>query len=167
MAAFVAGLILLSGCGYTLHGKGADEGTRSYNLHIPVVKNATLEPLLDRELTSVLKEEVLLDGRWRLTGPAEADILLGGVIDRFELTPLSYDPQDRILEYRVTMYVTLSITDPETGDTLWKDSDMQGFAEYRVTQDVTKSKIKKAEAIRKASKILAEDFIIKAVDSPF
>jgi len=167
IALLMSGLALNAGCGYSLYGRGSSEGTlRHHNIYVSIIKNDTFEPMLDRELTRSLKEEIMQDGRWRLTDPEDAEYSLTGSVEHFDLEPLSYDPEERILEYRVNMRVSLTLRNSATDEVLWKDPDMESFAEYRVTQDITKSKIKKGEAISKACKTLAEDFIIKAVDSP-
>jgi len=167
LTAVFAVTIILSGCGYTLYGMGSSDSAQAHrNVYVSVIRNDTMEPMLDRELTRSLKKEIMQDGRWRLTGPDDAEYSLEGAVKSFKLDPLSYDPRERILEYRVSIKVSLVLKDASSGDVLWKDPDMESFAEYRVTQDITKSKIKKGEAIAKACKILAESFIIKAVDNP-
>jgi len=167
IATILLGLVVYTGCGYSLYGKDtADETHRHHNIYVSIIKNDTFEPMLERELTRSLKEEIMQDGRWRLSDPEEAEFALTGTVVHFDLEPLSYDPEERILEYRVNMRVSLTLRNTSTDEVLWKDPDMESFAEYRVTQDITKSKIKKGEAISKACKTLAEDFIIKAVDTP-
>jgi hypothetical protein len=167
IAALIALLILLPGCGYTLSKAGSNSSVAErglYKVSVPTFVNDTYEPLIEREVTSALKDEIASDGRLVLTDGDDADMTVAGRVTSFDLQPLSYDASERILEYRVKIKTEVKLTEIKTGKVLWKDSDMETASDYRVIDDITKSKIRKGEAIRKASKEMAEDFIIKALD---
>ncbi len=163
--AFAAALLLTS-CGYSLYGTGGAAGPYkgAYRVFVPVFVNDTYEPLVEGDVTRALKDEIAQDGRWVLTDAADADMVVKGRVASFELLPLSYDAEARILEYRVRIVAEMKLVDIKTGKVLWKASGMEAFADYRLTADITKSKIGKSEAVKKASKYLAEEFIIKALD---
>lgn len=157
----------MSSCGYSLRGsgtmrEGADGAYRSVS--IPIFANDTFEPLVEYELTSALKDEIAYNGRWTLTDPSGADLSVSGRVMSFELQPLTYDPAERIQEYRIKITTEVTVTDTADGKVVWKDAGMVTFADYRVTQDITKSKINKSEAVKKASKNFAEEFVIKVLD---
>jgi len=158
---------LLPSCGYTLAKTGSQAGPAdgAYRVSVPMFVNDTFEPLIERELTSALKDEIEQDGRWVLTDAANADLAVSGRVTQFDLQPLSYDAQERILEYRVRIKSDVKLTDIKTGKVIWKDPSIETFADYRVTEDITKSKIRKSEAVKKASKYFAEEFIIKVLDT--
>lgn len=165
--AVVVSATILSGCGYSLSRTGSAAGPSKgkYKVSVPMFVNDTFEPLVEETLTSALKDELATDGRWVLTAREDADLLVTGRVTRFELEPLSYDAKERILEYRVRIRSDVKVTDLKTDKPLWKDADMESFADYRVTDDVTKSKIRKDEAVRKAARSFADDFIIRVLDT--
>ena len=166
-AALIALLVLLPACGYTLAktGSGPEAPTHgAYKVCIPTFVNETFQPLIERDVTAALKDEIAFDGRWVLTDPKDADISVTGRVTKFELQPLSYDSRERILEYRVRIRSEVKITELKTGKVLWKDPGLETMSDYHVIEDITKSKINKGEAIRKASKEFAEEFVIKALD---
>jgi outer membrane lipopolysaccharide assembly protein LptE/RlpB len=164
--AILAVTVTLSGCGYTLSKTGSESGPLGgkYRVAVPLFVNGTYEPLVEKQVTRALKDELDIDGRWVLTDRGDADLLVSGKVTKVELLPLSYDAQERILEYRVRISVDVKVSDVKTGKVLWKDPDMETFSDYRVIEDITKSKINKGEAIAKASKNFAEEFIIKVLD---
>ncbi|MHB8173036.1 MAG: LptE family protein [Nitrospirota bacterium] len=160
-------LVVLPACGYQLARTGSGTGNASgkYKVSIPMFKNDSWEPLVEKDVTDALKEEIALDGRWVITDNGDADILVNGKVTRVDLQPLSYDPQERVLEYRLRMHMDVKVSDIKTGKVIWKKNDFTSFADYRVTVDVTKSKIRKSEAIKYASKRFAEEFIIRVLDT--
>ncbi len=165
--ALVALRILLPACGYTISKAGSGPGAPEhgvYKVSVPTFVNDTFEPLIEKDLTAALKNEIASDGRWVLTDTKDADLTLTGRVSKFELLPLSYDSHERILEYRVRIRAEVKLTEIKTGKVLWKESGMESISDYHVVQDITKSKINKGEAIKKASKDFAEEFIIEALD---
>src|SRR5512135_2997196 len=158
--------VLLSACGYTMSKAGSQAGPLGgkYKVAVPLFVNGTYEPLVEKQVTSALKDELAIDGRWVLTDKQDADLEVLGKVAKFELQTLSYDSHERILEYRVIMDMDVKVTEVKSGKVLWKDPNMATFADYRVTEDITKSKISKGAAVDKASKNCAEEFIIKVLD---
>ncbi len=160
-------LITLPACGYQLAGRGAGTGKTAgkYKVFVRMFRNDSWEPLVEKDVTAALKDEIAIDGRWMLTDKDNADILVDGSVKKVELEPLSYDQQERILEYRLVMHMDVEVSNIKTKKVIWKKNDFTSFADYRVTVDVTKSKIRKEEAIKYASKRFAEDFIIRVLDT--
>lgn len=158
-------LLMLNSCGYTISRTGGQSGPPygASKVAVPLFVNDTFEPLVEKDVTAALQEEIASDGRWSLSDRADADVVVVGRVSQFTLTPLSYDEKERIMEYRVTMKSEIKLLD-KAEKVLWKDT-IDTFADYRVTEDVTKSKIRHGEAVRKASKNMAEEFIIKVLDT--
>ena len=160
--------LALPSCGYSLTqntGVRPAEPSAEYafRVAIPLFVNATFEPLIEKDVTAALQEEIAMDGRLVLTDPAKADHIISGRVLKFALQPLSYDPQERILEYRVWVASEIKVTESKTGKVVYKDV-IETYADYRVTDDVTKSKIRREEAIKKAIMDMADEFILKALD---
>jgi len=158
-------LALVSGCGYSLSRTGSQAGPSygKYRAAVPTFVNDTFEPLVEKDVTAALKDEIAMDGRWVLADRDAADLLVSGRVTKVELVPLTYDANERILEYRIRMKTEARVVELKTGKVIWKDP-IETYADYRVTEDVTKTKIMKGEAVRKASKNFAEEFIIKVLD---
>jgi len=161
--------VALCSCGYSMKGSATMNGSpgRSayHSIAVPMFENDTFEPLIEKAVSSALKEEILHDGRLVLAGPEDADLVVIGRVKSFELQPLTYDPLERIQEYRLIIISEVRVKERGSEKVLWKDSTIESHADYRVTQDVTKSKINRIEAVRKASKSLSEKFVIRMLDT--
>ncbi|MGA2192137.1 MAG: LptE family protein [Nitrospirota bacterium] len=166
MAAVVALLFILTACGYTMSGRGSQAGPTKgkYKVSVPLFVNNSYLPLLEEDVTAALKDELALDGRWVLTDTDKADLLVTGVVKGVDLAPLSYDKNQEVMEYGLDMVVEVKVTDLKTSKVVWKNT-MNSFCGYRVTPDVTKTKINKEEAIKKASQNFAEEFVVRVLDS--
>lgn len=159
-------LLTLPACGYQLARTGTVTGKAAgkYKVSIPMFVNGSESPLIEKDVTEALKEDIALDGRWVLTDSGDEDILVKGKVAKVAFSPLSYDPNDRVLEYRLKLHMDVKVSDVKSGKVLWKDGDFVSYADYRETVDVTKSKINREEAIKYASKNFADEFIIRVLD---
>ncbi len=158
-------LLMLNACGYTISRTGGQTGPPfgASRAAVPLFVNDTFEPLVEKDVTAALQEEIVSDGRWSLVDRDSADVVVSGRVTQAALTPLSYDAHERIMEYRLTIKAEIKVSD-KAEKVLWKDT-LDTYADYRVTEDVTKSKIRHGEAVRKASKNMAEEFIMKVLDT--
>ena len=156
---------MLNACGYTISRTGSQSGPPfgASKAAVPLFVNDTFEPLVEKDVTAALQEEIAADGRWALVDKKNTDVVVVGRVSQFTLTPLSYDAKERIMEYRITIKSEIKVLD-KAEKVLWKDT-IDTYADYRVTEDVTKSKIRHEEAVRKACKNMAEEFIIKVLDT--
>ena len=105
-----AGLILLFGCaGYQLGPtNGLTAGSRSVQVN-PFV-NQTPEPRLIEPTTAALRKRLQQDGTYRLATQNDGDIIVRGIITRFERIGLSFQSKDVITPQDYTLVMTADIT---------------------------------------------------------
>ena len=149
---------VLSSCGYHFSGTGAivPEGTK--NISVPVFFNATNEPNVDVEVTQAVVEELMTDGRLKVVSLEEAELALRGRIARYEVIPLSYNPQSYVQQYRVRLVVDASLEDLRSKKILWQEKGIESslISDYAVTiGDIRATRIAKDAAIKKASQDIA------------
>jgi hypothetical protein len=141
----------LTGCaGYHLGPvNGAVTGEKS--IEVLPFNNQTLQPRLGDALTQALREQLQTDGTYHLAGHDPGDIVVSGVITRYEREGLSYlsadvtTPQD----YRVDITAHITARDRATG-TVLLDKDVRGDTLVHVGSDL-------ADAERQALPLLAHD----------
>jgi hypothetical protein len=141
----------LTGCaGYHLGPvNGAVAGEKS--IEVLPFNNQTLQPRLGDALTQALREQLQTEGTYHLAGRGPGDIVVSGVITRYEREGLSYlsadvtTPQD----YRVDITAHITARDRATG-TVLLDKDVRGDTLVHVGSDL-------ADAERQALPLLAQD----------
>jgi len=144
--------LLVSCAGYHLgpvnQGTGA-EGGRSIEV-IPF-NNQTLQPRLGDAVTQALRERLQTDGTYRLATHGGGDVVVTGVIKRYNREGLSYLNIDvaTVENYRVDVIAHVVARERSTGKLLL-DKDVNGYTLVHVGTDL-------ASAERQSLPLLAED----------
>jgi hypothetical protein len=127
-------------------------------ISVPVFFNATNEPYVDVEVTQAVVEEFLTDGRLKVVSLEEANLALHGKITKYEVVPLSYNPQSYVQQYRVRLVVDASLEDLRSKKVLWQEKGIESnfISDYPVTiGDIRATRVAKDAAIKKASQDIA------------
>jgi len=142
---------MLSGCaGYRLGPtNGLAAGSKS--IQINPFQNETFEPRLVEPVTSALRKNIQRDGTYRLNTRNEGDIVVNGIITRYDRSGLSFNPRDILTPRDFQVIVTAKVTAVErsTGRTI-VDQHVMGRTTLRTSADL-------ASAERQAVSLLADD----------
>lgn len=151
-------VLLLAGCaGYQLGPtNGLIAGDKT--IQITPFLNHTLEPRLGDAVTTALRQRIQRDGTYRLATHGGADIIVTGVLTRYDRHVLNLQAQDvlTVKDYRVNVIASITVRDLSTGSsTNWTST---GYTLVRVGEDLT-------SAERQAMPLLAEDLAKNVTDS--
>lgn len=146
----------LTGCGYQMAGRGGHIPAGIQSLAIPVFENKTMEPIVEEELTPAVIKGFLKDSRIAVVNRAQADLVLYGRVMSYRETPLSFDQDQNVLEYRITVTTHLKLLRQSTDSMLW-EKDLISSAEYRVSSDVMATRNSKLLAIKEIAQNLSEE----------
>jgi len=142
---------LLAGCaGYRLGPvNGQPAGSRS--LQINPIANQTLEPRLAEALTAALRKHLQRDATYRLATHNDGDIIVTGVITRYDRKELSFLAADvlTVKDYRIGLTAQIMARERTSGRVVL-DQPVTGQTLLRVGTDL-------ASAERQALPLLAED----------
>ena len=147
----LAAMLLGSGCaGYRL-GPTNGEVAGSKSIQIGLFQNQTFEPRLTEALGTALRRLVQQDGTYRLSTHGDADIVVTGVITKYQRIGISFDPTDVITprDFQVLMLAKVNATERSTGRVLL-DKEVGGRTTIRAGPDLT-------SAERQGVPVLAED----------
>jgi hypothetical protein len=155
----VLGLLLATlsaGCaGYRL-GPTNPELTANKRIQIDLFENRTLEPDLPEALNHALRKELQQDGSFRLATRSDGDVVVRGVILKFERAPLAFQPTDvvAVTDFELRMVARLTAVHRSSGRPL-VDREVVGRTSVRVGADLP-------SAERQALPLLADDWARKA-----
>lgn len=113
-AVLACAMLALAGCaGYRV---GSTLPPDIKTIHIPTFTNKAKQPLIEVEATRRAVSEFQRDGTLRITGAAEADVILEVTITDLTLTPLRYKRNDRSTpnEYRMKLTASYRLKRAET-----------------------------------------------------
>lgn len=131
LAAAVCGA--LSGCGYTLAGRGSFLPEYIETVAIPMFGNDT--PVFDVEqlLTQEVRTAFISRGSYRVqTDPAGADATLIGTIEAIRIAPASFSAEQQASRYVFTLQASIEFRDLTTNEIVWDDPQMIFSDEYEV-----------------------------------
>ena len=144
-------------------GRGSHLPGGAKTIAIPVFLNKTIEPIVEEELTPAVIREFMKDGRIEVMDSSRADVILTGSVVSYTESPLSFDSNQNVLEYRITVTTQLRLVrrsnDNEKGfsDKILWEKDITTSAEYRVSSDVMSTKVSRLLALKEIARNLAEE----------
>jgi len=152
--------LLLAGCaGYHLGpvSPGARVGGEN-SIEVLPFNNQTLQPRLGDAVTQALRERLQADGTYQLATHGGGDIVVTGVITRYNREGLSYLNTDvaTVENYRVGVIAHVTARERSTGKLLL-DKDVNGYTLVHVGSDL-------ASAERQSLPLLAEDLARNTVE---
>jgi hypothetical protein len=139
LLAGIAAVSLVAGCGgYTL---GPTNGVAAGEKKIQITPflNHTLQPRLGDAVTTALRRSIQRDGTYRLATHNDADIVVTGVVTKYDRHELNFEPHDvlTVQDYRVSMTAHITARDVATGNTTnWTST---AYTLVRVGADLTSS----------------------------
>jgi hypothetical protein len=155
MMAWTAGL--LTGCaGYRL-GPTNDQAAGAQSVQVNPLVNQTVEPRLAEAVTAALRKQFQRDATYRLATRNDGDIIVTGVITRYDRRELSLLPDDvlTVQDYRVSLTAQVTARERSSGRVLL-DQPVTGQTLLRVGTDL-------ASAERQALPLLADDLAKRVV----
>jgi hypothetical protein len=152
-AILLAGIatVMLAGCaGYHLGPvNGASAGAKS--IEVLPFNNQTLQPRLGDAVTQSLRERFQTDGTYHLSTHGGGDVVVSGIITRYNRVGLSYLNSDvtTAQSYRLNITAHVVVRERATEKVLL-DKNVSGYTLVTVGSDL-------ASAERQAAPLLAED----------
>ena len=156
----LSGLLLGSACAYSFTGSNLPAHVKT--VAIPNFANETLEPGLDQEITTVVIDRFIKDGRLKLAPDGKASCRLAGRVVRYENHVNNYRPDESPGDYIVVVTVAMTLRDMVKDRDLWKDDALTRTAIYvpGATSGVGSEREARSEALR----TLAGDMITRTME---
>ena len=127
---------MLASCGYTLVGVPPDTPGHRLPLAIVPFINQTREPDLERLTTAALRQTILQSQMFSSASDGTSARRLQGAIRRFRSSPLSFDQNDNVLQYRIEADFHIRLVEASTQrPTL--EQDISAWADYLVSMAMT------------------------------
>ena len=156
--AFVVAAFFLTGCGYSFRTT-APHALRT--IYVETFRNQTFEPGLEINLTNAIIDRFLFDGTLQVTQKGKADAVLKGTLTTFQREPLGFTSTEEVEEYRLTLFVDLTLWDVREEKVLWEEKRFVGDATFFTTGSLVKSEEKARE---EAMKELARRIVDRTVE---
>jgi outer membrane lipopolysaccharide assembly protein LptE/RlpB len=159
----LTGLVFLSACGYHLAGTGTTLPKHLKTVAIPVFENTSAEPDIHRNMTNVIRQSFINDGRLKVVNTKNADLVMRGVLNSYALQAVSFDSNDVAVEYYVALGVAIDVKDMVKRKQFLKQNFTTKW-DFRTTADVINSEAARQTALNDAYKELGNRLVSIVVD---
>jgi hypothetical protein len=130
----VATLVLQSGCGYSLAGRGSFLPAYIHQIGIPAFTNATAVFDVDRRVTDRVRSEFIGRGKYVIkTEATGVDAVLTGVISSITIVPAAFNEQQQATRYVLVLSASVEFKDLKANKVLWNNPAMQYREEFDVS----------------------------------
>ncbi len=145
-------ILILAGCRYQLQPQLP---TAASKIAIPTFNNQTFQYGLAETLTNSVVEQFLLDGRLKVVGEKEADLILRGKITQYLKETLSEVSMD-LTEYRVRLEISVALISTKDGKALW-EKKVEEATTYTPTEGGEVQT--ESDAVRETGRKIAKDLV--------
>ncbi len=143
------------GCGYQMVGGETHVPPGLRSVAIQTFVNRTLEPGIEVPFTQAFLREFILDRRVKVVDRKEADSVLEGSINSFNVFSVSYDRSGLAQEYQATVAMDVTLKKPN-GEVLWEEKNLTETRWYRTSPSILITEGNKQLALQQAGQYMAE-----------
>jgi len=177
-AAFILLATALTGCGYTtrsmLYGNYNTIYVSPFLNKVDITQESfsankyrIYRPMLETDITKKVVNRYLFDGNLKPAKEGSADLVLKGELIEYRKDPLSYTADtENVTEYRINIYVNLSLWDTKENKLLWQENNFNGNYSYFTSENLNNASIKvpEATAVNNAIEDLARRIVERTVE---
>jgi outer membrane lipopolysaccharide assembly protein LptE/RlpB len=156
-------LLLVTGCGYHLPGRGSLP-LEIQTVHVEHFGNATLEPFLERDVTTAVVDRLARSRLLDIVAQAPvADAVLSGTVLSYGSAPSSYDRNDIVREFRAIMTIEATLRRSADARVLWRGK-VSWSENYPASTDKTMQYSREIEARRVISDRIASELLVRIAE---
>ena len=138
LMALAMGVLMSTGCGYSLAGRGSFLPTYIQRIGVPLFVNHTPVYDIEQKLTDRVRGELAGRGKYKID-PVDTgvDAVLAGEITSVTLAPAAFTEQQQASRYVLTLIAKIEFKDLKTTKVLWANPALQFREEYEITNTAT------------------------------
>lgn len=153
----------ISGCGYHLVGTGNTLPPHLKTIFIPVFENTSTQPEIHRELTSIVLQSFISDGRLKIVKKEEADLVMDATLNYYNIRNASFNSQDLVSDIIIEIAVDIKVTDQVKNKIFMEDS-LKTQWDYKSTSDIAETETARLEALDLAYNDLGNRLVSLIID---
>jgi outer membrane lipopolysaccharide assembly protein LptE/RlpB len=159
--AIVVAALVLSSCGYHVSGHANLVPKTIKVIAVPEFANSTTNHRLPVLLTADVTRELISRTHYTVvTDPDQADAYLRGVVARFDVFPIIFDPTSgRATSVQIVVTMQLTLTDRQTGKVLYSRAGAEFRERYEISIDPQQYFDESGTAIERVSRDVARSMV--------
>jgi Lipopolysaccharide-assembly len=130
-------VLVFSGCGYTLAGRGSFLPSSIHTIGVPTFTNHSAVFNLETTLTEKVRGEFIGRGKYQiLPQDSGVDAVLVGDISGVSVAPVSFNTQQLASRYTITISASIQLKDLHENKVLWENPSLIFRQDYDNTSGV-------------------------------
>ncbi len=131
-------LLLSSGCGYSLAGRGSFLPPHINVIGVPTFTNLTPVIDVERRLTERVVSELIGRGKYRVERTATGvDAVLSGEISSIAIVPAAFNEQRQATRYALVLTAKIEFRDVKNNKIIWNNPALQVRDEFELSGTVS------------------------------
>lgn len=163
----LAGMLLLTSCGYHVGGKAVlmPQGIRT--IAIPAFQNASTAYKLTDALPEAIGREFIARTHYRIVNnPNDADAVLHGTINRVSEAPIIFDPASGSPSVaQIYVFVSMKLVERATGRVLYSTANAAYAERYAYANDPHQYLDESGPALMRLDSRLARDLVSSILEN--
>lgn len=160
----IALVLATAGCGYHVSGLGSTPPGGASRICVDTFRNRTAEPFLDVGVTNAVIRRLQRGRVFQVVGCDQAEAVLTGAVTRYQSSPVSYDSQDNVSEYRAQMTLTVRLEAVDSGRHLWQGR-LERKEEFTTSGNLALQEDRERETQGVLAEYLADDLYERLTDN--
>jgi hypothetical protein len=130
-------LLMSTGCGYSLAGRGSFLPAHIKTIAVPIFVNNSAVYDVERRITERVVSELISRGKYKVvTGNEPRDAVLEGTISSITMTPAAMNNQRLATSWAIVLTASVQFRDLKDNKVLWSNPAMQFREEFPMTGTV-------------------------------
>lgn len=127
-------ILMTSGCGYALAGRGSSLPDYIRVIGVPNFKNGTPVFEIDRVISDRVRQELIGRGKYEVRpNTTGVDALVDGTVTSVTLAPATFDQNRQASRYTITITASVTFRDLKTGKEIWANPAISFRDEYQIS----------------------------------
>ena len=135
--------VLLSGCGYSLEGRGITTDPSIKRIGVPLFEDLTGRSDLDSKVTAAVMNELLKRGRFTVVKEATGvDAIVDGEILAFDVVPINFTDSGQFTEatrYAITLSADVTYRKVGQREPIWSNERFSHRDEYDLDDNASQN----------------------------
>jgi outer membrane lipopolysaccharide assembly protein LptE/RlpB len=163
--AIVIATALLSGCGYTLVGRGSTLPAGLKVIRFETLANETSRVGVEQRVSREVARELATRGRFEVRADSRgADAELSGAVTQFDLYPVAFDDVGRAKEYQVAVTARVTLKTLPDEKVLWENPAYTFRENYTLSASAASYADRENEAIDRVAERFAASLVSSVLE---
>jgi len=152
-------ILLLPSCYHISQGGSSSIKDNMAPVAVPIFKNTTDLEGIEVPVTEAVIRKVSRYGADKVVSVEKARTIIDGTVTGYNLSSSAIDSRHKVIEYRLSITLKVSVTDAKDNEVLYKNDSFVGSYDFKVPRESIDRKREEGRALKYLSEKMASDLV--------